>query len=260
MAKKALCIGVNDYPYGAANDLRGCVNDCNDWAALLRDHYDFTDIQVVQDGNARKAAIMDGIKNLLADARSGDVLVLTNASHGTYEASASDDEDFDEALCPYDTDSNLIVDDELRELFANVPAGVNLTVISDSCHSGSVTRVVLDQYRRRRFLPPDVRGSRVLTAEQMRAARKKKRQQGQAMYPESGMNEILLSGCRDVQTSADAYIAGDYHGAMSYYAIQAIREADYRLTYAELHKRLCELLEEAVFETVPQLQGKDEKK
>ena len=31
MSKKALCIGINDYP-GTQNDLSGCVNDANDWA------------------------------------------------------------------------------------------------------------------------------------------------------------------------------------------------------------------------------------
>ena len=34
MSKKALCIGINDYP-GTANDLSGCVNDANDWVAEL---------------------------------------------------------------------------------------------------------------------------------------------------------------------------------------------------------------------------------
>jgi hypothetical protein len=32
MAKKALCIGINNYP-GTHMDLQGCVNDANDWAA-----------------------------------------------------------------------------------------------------------------------------------------------------------------------------------------------------------------------------------
>ena len=31
MGKKALCIGINDYP-GTGMDLRGCVNDADDWA------------------------------------------------------------------------------------------------------------------------------------------------------------------------------------------------------------------------------------
>ncbi|MFN7677703.1 MAG: caspase family protein, partial [Cyanobacteriota bacterium] len=34
MAKSALCIGINNYP-GTDCDLRGCVNDANDWAATL---------------------------------------------------------------------------------------------------------------------------------------------------------------------------------------------------------------------------------
>ena len=32
--KKAVCVGINDYP-GSLNDLRGCVNDARDWSALL---------------------------------------------------------------------------------------------------------------------------------------------------------------------------------------------------------------------------------
>ena len=34
--KKAVCIGINNYP-GIFNDLKGCVNDANDWADLLTD-------------------------------------------------------------------------------------------------------------------------------------------------------------------------------------------------------------------------------
>ena len=35
MAKLGLCIGINDYP-GTGSDLSGCVNDANDWAAVLK--------------------------------------------------------------------------------------------------------------------------------------------------------------------------------------------------------------------------------
>ena len=33
--KKAICIGINNYP-GISNDLNGCVNDAKDWSALLQ--------------------------------------------------------------------------------------------------------------------------------------------------------------------------------------------------------------------------------
>lgn len=260
MTKKALCVGINNYPYGDDNDLRGCLNDANDWAALLRDRYDFTDVQMLTDDQATKRNVIAGLKNLLAGASPGDVLAFTNASHGTYIAEDGSDPSFDEALCPYDDDQNSIIDDELRELFAGLPRGVRLTVVSDSCHSGTVTRVRLAKGFRRRMLPPEVRGARVLTPAEFRAARKKKRQEDGGKYPQSGMKEVLLSGCRDTQTSADAEIEGDYHGAMTFYALQAIREADYQLTYAELHERLREMLYEEGFDQEPQLEGTDENK
>ena len=34
MTKRALCIGINDYP-GTGSDLSGCVNDAKDWAGML---------------------------------------------------------------------------------------------------------------------------------------------------------------------------------------------------------------------------------
>jgi metacaspase-1 len=55
MSKKALCIGINDYP-GAANDLSGCVNDTNDWVAELT-ACGFV-VQKLLDSMATKAAMM----------------------------------------------------------------------------------------------------------------------------------------------------------------------------------------------------------
>ena len=256
MTKKALCVGINDYPFGEANDLMGCVNDANDWSNLLRNHFDFTDVKQLLNSDATKANMISGLKDLLAGASNGDVLVFTNASHGTYLADKDGDEPkFDEAICPYDTDSELLVDDELRNLFLNIPKGVRLTVISDSCHSGSVTRVAVDQYRRNRQLNPRLLGNPVLSPSEMRNARGNKEK-----FPESSMNEILLSGCKSNQTSADAHIANDFHGAMSYYAIKAITDAGYNLTYTELHDALLPLLEEENYDQIPQLEGKDEYK
>ena len=189
--------------------------------AYFKDHFDFTDVKQLLNSDATRANIVKGLENLLAGAQAGDVLVFTNASHGTYLADTDGDEHkFDEAICPYDSDSNLLVDDDLRKLFLNLPKDVRLTVISDSCHSGSVTRVTVNEYRRNRQLSPRVLGNPELSSQQLRELRGKKEK-----FTESGMNEILLSGCKSNQTSADAYIASDYHGAMSYYAIKAITDA-----------------------------------
>ena len=265
MAKKALCVGINDYPYDGS-DLKGCVNDARAWAELLVEHYDFEleNVTLILDDEATKANILAGLNDLLAGAAEGDVLVFTNSSHGTYLADTSGDEArYDQAMCPYDTAENLIVDDELRELFAQLPDGVNLTVISDSCFSGTVTRVAVGEIipgfavpdeRRVRFLSPALRGDRVL--ENPWRAKPKQREK----YPESGMREVLLTGSNDREYSYDARIGDTYHGAMTYHALQVIRDAGYELTYAELHERMIPLIDEAGYPQHPQLEGRDENK
>lgn len=256
MAKKALCVGINTYPDG--NNLNGCINDANAWAALLTQHFGFpqSNVTLLLEAQATKANIMAGLEKLLAGARSGDTLVFTNSSHGTYVADRSGDEVYDEAICPYDCDrgvEHLVLDDELRKLFASkLPAGVSMTVISDSCHSGSLTRAVVgpgpDQ-RRARFLNPKVIGLPELPdadAAKPRSA---------SAYSQADMKEVLLSGCTQREYSWDAMIAGKAHGAMSWYALETIREANYDLTWDRLHRQLRSQLEVAGFRQHPQLEG-----
>jgi hypothetical protein len=259
--KRALCVGINDYPYDG-NDLNGCVNDAHAWAELLINKYGFasSDVRVINDSEATKAKVLAALKDLLAGARGGDVLVFTNSSHGSYVADTGGDEPtYDEVLCPYDIDSNHISDDELRVLFKDVRSGVRLSVVLDNCHSGTATRALVGEGtgmrtpddRRRRFLSPALRGLPIL--QNPWAARPNSEK-----YPESKMNEVVLTGCTDKEYSYDAYFNGIYHGAMTYYALQVIRQSNYRLTYAQLHSRLLGLITD--YPQHPQLEGKLENK
>jgi hypothetical protein len=69
------------------------------------------------------------------------------------------------------------------------------------------------------------------------------------------MKEVLLAGCRDIEVSWDALIEGKFHGAMTHSAIQAIEEAEGRLTYAELRERVVSKVKAAEFDQTPQLEG-----
>jgi metacaspase-1 len=251
VAKRALCIGINDYPY-AGSDLLGCVNDAQAWAALLTGHFDFppSDVVVLTDGAATKRGIVAGIERLLTGAAPGDTLVLTNSSHGSYRLDRDGDEErADELLCPHDVDANVILDDELRGWFAAVPRGVHLVAVLDNCHSGTGTRGP-SANARPRFLPPGCRGER-------------ERAGGLAGSPttapdpaaEEAMREILLSGCMAHESSYDDLIEGTYHGAMTFHALATIREYRYRLTYDQLHRRLLARLGQAGYDQHPQLEG-----
>ena len=160
MSKKALCIGINDYP-GTQNDLSGCVNDANDWAAALAAR-GFAVTKLI-DAQATKAAMVSAISGLVGGAAKGDSVVITYSGHGTWVPDQNGDEPDgrDEGLCPWDIGSGkVLLDDEIAVLFAHRAAGVRVLLISDSCHSGSVTKGDsgdLDAgMPRARFLPPSV--------------------------------------------------------------------------------------------------------
>lgn len=253
MEKRALCVGINDYGHANQN-LKGCVNDAKAWRKLLTDHYDFpaANVKHLIDGQATKAAILAGLDTLLKGAKSGDVLVFTNSSHGTYRADQDGDEGrYDEALCPYDCEDNLILDDELRELFANMPKGVRLTVISDSCHSGTVTRLLIGEdvpdKRRVRFLNPREIGLKELLDV---------RKADPDRYAEIEMKELLAAACNSNQYAYDAKFGSTFFGAFTYAAMTAIKGANYRISYAGLFRKLGPWLEHEGYDQEPQLEGK----
>ncbi len=261
MSKRALCVGINDYPIRGM-DLKGCVNDAKSWAAALTQHFDFApgDVTVLLDQDATKRRIITRLEALLRGAGRGDVLVFTNSSHGTYIADADGDEDrFDEALCPWDCDDRLIVDDELRVRFDALPAGVRFTFVSDSCHSGTVTRALpaflAPDKRRARFLNP-----RLLGLPELRSVLEQRAHAKHAGRPESVMKEVLVAGCRDIQYSYDAKIGPRYHGAMTYYALQALERARWNTSYKAWVPRVDALLRDNGYDQSPQLEGRTDAK
>lgn len=114
--KRALCVGINDYP-GTGSDLEGCVNDARDWQRVLAQRgYDVT---VLLDGKATRAAMVNALTALIGEARSGDTAVFTYSGHGSWLPDQSGDEADarDEMLCPYDVArGQYLLDDDLAEI------------------------------------------------------------------------------------------------------------------------------------------------
>ena len=89
MAKRALCVGINDYP-GTGSDLRGCVNDARDWEKELADRG--YEVQILLDGAATRAGMVEALTALINEAKEGDCLVFTFSGHGSWQP----DDDADE--------------------------------------------------------------------------------------------------------------------------------------------------------------------
>lgn len=248
MAKLGLCVGVNNYP-GTHMDLAGCVNDAKDWAAELGARG--FEVTQLLDAKATKAALVDAFKSVIGAAGKGDTVVITFSGHGTYVPDLNGDEidGLDEALCPYDiqTGGGALIDDEIHAMFAARKPGVRLVLISDSCHSGTVTRAAgadpdSDDLPRARFLPM----GNWLPADQL--------PRGASGKPVSSVvvtsgaspfatalsrreDDLLLSGCKEGPNnfSYDAKIKGRPNGAFTYYALKALKTLPPSATYADWH-------------------------
>ncbi len=234
--KKALCVGINNYP-GTSNDLQGCVNDANDWSALLTG-LGFT-TSLLLDAQATRQAIKTGLAGLVATAGEGDVLVFTYSGHGTQVVDTSGDEAdaYDEAIYVYD---GTILDDDLRDIIDGMDPKATLVVISDSCFSGTVTRLAPGKARPR-FMPnKDVTPNMVVRQH--------------FLLPEAAMPELLISGCSDKEYSYDAEIDGRFNGAMTAMALRVIRQNP-AATYTEFYAGLRQLLPSNDYPQTPQLEG-----
>ncbi len=155
--KRALIVGINIYaapsnapsnPRGIIKDLKGAVNDARAMQAILINRFQFSPAQIdtLYDQQATREAIFNGLKKLLAASQANDHAVFFYAGHGSQvkNSLSSETDQKDETLVPADAwkpGSRDIRDKELAVLYNQfLDKGINLTVINDCCHSGSLSR------------------------------------------------------------------------------------------------------------------------
>ena len=253
--RRCLAFSINDYP-GTQNDLRGCNADSQNWADLLKNQYGF-EVKRIIDSSVTTANIKKEMLNLITTSKSGDALVFTYSGHGTTVVNEGNDYEptgKDQALYLYD---GPMVDDDIRDILNQLPQGVKLTVILDSCFSGTCTREFLkamndmSYYSMPKYMPPsdNVEAIRLMGLPTIKGI----------VYPEEGMNHILISGTDDHSYSYDANIGGQPCGAFSYYAIKAIKENP-NATYKDFYAKLNTYLPSSEYPQHPQLEGSEANK
>ena len=217
--KKALLVGINNYP---ASPLNGCVNDVNNMANELVTNYNFEhdNVRLLVDERATKIEIIARL-NWLVDCKPGDVIYFHYSGHGTQVASRNANAEVDnlnECICPVDFSwdpNHYITDKELYEIFSKIPHGVAFFWLSDSCHSGDLTRDIL-VHKKRFIRPPADLAWRVRTA-------KSKGLFANRSVSNGVLDVGYISGCRSDQTSADAFIDGKSCGAFTHFFLKNLK-------------------------------------
>lgn len=246
--RKALLIGCN-YVNSSA-ELRGCINDVISVKQFLMQEHGFleseikimTDLVPVVADRPTKANILRNLSWLVANNQPTSRLFLHYSGHGTYVRDRNGDEadGQDECLCPLDyMQSGLILDDDIRRLLVDpLVDGAQLFFLCDSCHSGTMADL---KYKYTIVSTPAGVSYTISTDNK---------------YQPSKANVMFVSGSRDSETSADAYISGKFQGAMTYCFIKAwadMKREGKPITYKRLMKSLLTLIKANRFAQNPQI-------
>jgi metacaspase-1 len=248
MDRHALCIGIN-YD-GSSAQLSNCVNDARTWRGIASGEGISVTGLVEQD--ATKRNILGEIDQLVASLGYRDLGIITYSGHGSWDVDSSGDEPDgrDELLCPVDIfQGNYISDDELDAIFKKRRHGARLVFISDSCHSGTVTRAMTRgggvPKSNVRYLPPSL----FMPSRRLRGI------PTDVIYrasPPGRHHALLLSGCKDDEYSYDGYGPGVANGAFTHIAATTYTPGE---TYARWNTAVRKSLPDDTAPQTPQLYG-----
>lgn len=259
----ALNIGLNlvsGAHYGGwTGELTACEFDAEDMAALARARG--LKATVLLTKKASRAAVLARIRAAAKALKSGDLFFLTYSGHGGQvpDVTGEEADKQDETWCLYDAQ---LIDDELYAELARFAKGVRVLVLSDSCHSGTVTRAAPPPPRgaaaepRPRMMPPAVAlrtyrdhqlfydglqravereaGERALADPDAALAQLAVSPRLEALAAQLKAAVILISGCQDNQTSLD----GEHNGAFTERLLLTWNHGKFSGSYASFHARI----------------------
>lgn len=244
---------------GWTGPLAACEFDANDMAAIARSKGMTPTVLLTK--KATRAAMLSAMRKAAKTLKAGDLFMLSYSGHGGQVPDTNHDEPDkkDETICLYD---GQLIDDELYLELSRFAAGVRILVLSDSCHSGTVTRERTPPAPppgQRAKLMPEAVGLRVyakhkafydgLQAEVAKSSGKAPVDPDQALAQVAVTGAaaqaalmvgafkpavILISGCQDNQTSMD----GEHNGAFTEKLLKVWNHGTFTGTYASFHARI----------------------
>lgn len=197
MVKRAITFGIN-YT-GTDSELKGCWNDSKKIKQMLIKSCGYLDknIEIITDETTSvlkptRDVILNKLRTLISLTKENDTLFFHYSGHGTYTADKNGDEIDGKDELLYPCDGKVICDDELYEILIKpLVKGAKLRIILDCCHSGSCIDLPFTYTSQNRFVKENNR-------------------------EDEQRDCIMISGCKDDQTSADAYLDNTSIGALTW--------------------------------------------
>lgn len=249
---KSLHIGLNAVDprsYGAAFELTACEADAVDMRALAQSRGSEANTLLTE--QATCDAVLQAMKGAAADLVPGDLYFLTYSGHGGQVPDLDGDEDdfLDETWCLFDSQ---LRDDDINTGLASFAEGVRILILSDSCHSGSVSRGVARRRDANLVSSGPGKSKRLPLASTVREFENHENQyRNRNGLPPSavGATGALISGCQDDQESKDGDVNGAFTGAFLSVWDGGTFSGDHR----KLHEAVALTLRNQHFVQVPNL-------
>jgi len=254
----ALLVGID--AYRAAPALSGCRNDAVAALAYLSSRVGSRDLAALElhDDKATRAAIIDGLRHHLGQARAGDTALFWFAGHGSV-APVPDElwhlepsGQLQTLVCADSREHDVpdLYDKELSVLLDRVAAsGCQVAVVLDSCHSAGAVRGELPEpaARPRRVAPAARQPGLAELIPELR--------QGWSALP-ARSRVVALTACRADQLAHELPVdRGTQHGVFSWALLRALNQLGVGATYRELLAAARCAVEGKVRFQVPQLAG-----
>ncbi len=246
---------VNPVHYqGWSGELAACEADAEDMQAIAKARG--MKPTVLLTAQATRATVLTALRKAARTLKKGDFFFLSFSGHGGQVADVTGEEidRKDETWCLWDSQ---LIDDELYLELSKFATGVRILVLSDSCHSGTVTRDAVPAPAqpggpRPRMMPPAIARRTYRTHQAfydgLQHAVVAEAGKAGVVDPDAALAQvavdssrltavvgsfgpavILISGCQDNQTSMD----GDFNGAFTGRLLQVWNNGGFTGNYTQ---------------------------
>lgn len=246
---RSLHLGLNfvdpNHYGGWDGKLNACERDAEDMFRIATSQ-GFIATKLLHQEATRKN-VLEYLSKASTELRSGDVLHISYAGHGGQvpDTSGEEADGVDETWCLFD---GQLLDDELKECWGKFQKGVRIFVVSDSCHSGTITRKnnsftgtiynpdsEIDKYNQPRTIPSEIT---LTTYEENKMFYQKIGQSAKKNSIGTKATVILISACQDNQLAMGGIFNGRFTSALKH----VWNGGNFQGNYTRFYKQIMRLM------------------
>uniref|UniRef100_A0A6C0DAL5 Peptidase C14 caspase domain-containing protein n=1 Tax=viral metagenome TaxID=1070528 RepID=A0A6C0DAL5_9ZZZZ len=240
MKKRALLIGIN-YINNPDYGLSGCIDDICYARNMLIDAYGYNKSNIIMlRDDTENPGLMPTYENIIRElnnivSTNSDEIWIQYSGHGTQLQNKTDKSLIDDVIVPIDFYNNYIFDSDIYKILLKIRGCAIL--LFDCCHSGSIGNLpwtfMLSNNSKNDTNIITINNNNTMT----------------------NPNIYLISGCKDNQTSSDAFnkeLSQDV-GVFSNALNECLRDSNHQIDIMTLYKNICKKIIAAGYSQRPVL-------